>query len=185
MYRPPDPYDVDAAKKLMAEAGYPKGFHGGKFYPQAGATNPAIGEQMVNYLYAIGITFDIVQLDRPSLLKLYRSGKMKGTVRMEPITSGPIAARISGLLNTSKFYGSYPELNSLWEKYNKSIEPEARKDLMISMQKIVLDNLMVIPVAQNKNPRALGPRVKGYPWKIQEGYPIWFPTPLEDIELNE
>ncbi|MFH1488558.1 MAG: ABC transporter substrate-binding protein, partial [Pseudomonadota bacterium] len=30
---PADPYDPAKAKKLMAEAGYPKGFDGGTFYP--------------------------------------------------------------------------------------------------------------------------------------------------------
>jgi ABC-type transport system substrate-binding protein len=43
----PCPYDPAKAKQLLAEAGYPKGFDGGTFYPFQGQFWPQ-GEMLAN-----------------------------------------------------------------------------------------------------------------------------------------
>ncbi len=87
----PDPYDPEGAKKLLAEAGYPKGFHGGKFYPYQGGYWP-YGEQIANYWKAIGITVDTVLLDRPAWFANRQGGKMKGGIFIDNSQAPTIGA---------------------------------------------------------------------------------------------
>jgi len=71
------------------------------------------------------------------------------------------------------------------EQYNKAVDPEARKNLMKSVQKIIHEKVILIPLCENRSPSALGPRLKGTPYKIQQAYPVWFPAPMEDLELKD
>ncbi len=56
-----------------------------------------------------------------------------------------------------------------------------RKDLIMNIQKMIHDRTMFIPLTSTNSPAAVGPRVKGNPWKIQPL--IWFTAPFEDMEL--
>jgi peptide/nickel transport system substrate-binding protein len=62
------PYDLAAAKKLLAEAGYPNGFEATLKLPPVGYAQRA-GEVMVSQLGKIGIKVSIVQLEWPQWLK--------------------------------------------------------------------------------------------------------------------
>ena len=176
---PPDPYAPERAKKLLAEAGYAKGFHGGRFFPYQGGYWP-YGEQIANDWKAIGITVDTTLLDRPAWFANRQGTKMKGGIFMDNSRAATIGGRLLYLFGTTS-YGNYPDIQVLRNQYQREVAPKARKETVERIQRLIYDKTMFIPLTSTNSPAAFGPRVKGNPYRIQPL--IWFTAPFEDMEL--
>jgi len=181
--RDPDAVNRERAKKLLAEAGYPNGFDGGTFIPTDGGYW-AYGEQVANDLRGIGIKTKIVLLERMAQRAQRAAGKFKGATFIDsaihPTTSGRLIYALDPL-----YFSGYPDVRTLMDKFNKSLDRTERTKLIKDVQKLLYEKRAFIYLTRGGQPAAVGPRVKGNPWKVREPFPMFFPCPMELYELNE
>jgi ABC-type transport system substrate-binding protein len=107
-------------------------------------------------------------------------GKMKGNLCIDYGIAPTITGRLSYLLGPGSF-GNYPDIQKLWDQFQKAVDAKERKELILQVQKMIYDRTMFIPLSSTNSPAAFGPKVKGNPYKVQPL--IWFTAPFEDVEL--
>jgi peptide/nickel transport system substrate-binding protein len=113
---PPYAFDPPAARRLLAEAGYPQGFDAGDLSSESFAAS-GIGEPVVNDLKAVGIRLRLRPLERAAFLKQYGDKSLRHVILAGSGAPGTAATRleqyvISGGLYT---YTSVPEVDGLYQ----------------------------------------------------------------------
>ena len=105
---------------------------------------------------------------------------MKGSSFIDLAVAPTIGGRLSYLFGSTS-YGNHPDIQAVWDKYQRESSVKGRKDLIADVQKMIHERSMFIPLTSTNSPAAFGPRVKGNPYKIQPL--VWFTAPFEDMEL--
>ena len=106
---------------------------------------------------------------------------MKDALFIDNPTAPSVGLRLSTLFSGGS-YRNYPDIAELWSKYQKESSQKVRKGLSDKIQTLVHERRMWLPLTDTNSPAAIGPKVKGNPYKIQPM--IWYTAPFEDIELN-
>jgi peptide/nickel transport system substrate-binding protein len=186
------PHDVAKAKKLMAAAGHPNGFH--VDWVTAVPDYYSRGERVVSQLQAIGIHARNQVMERGVFLKRMQGG-LKDWPGVQIIMN---ATRIGGTWSNwyesmfkcggfqSKDFFCVKDLDDKFAKYLGSVDPKERQNLAYAIQREMLENYYVVPVFRHAFVNAIGPRIAAKKW--QDVFPTYLTSgyayPWEDIRLK-
>ncbi|MBI2907168.1 MAG: hypothetical protein HYX92_05870 [Chloroflexi bacterium] len=157
--------DLEGARKLMAEAGFPNGFRT-EAMVRLTPVNQALGEVVKNAASAIGITVDLdpqestVYLDRrfrrvfTSLTDAFGSSNTDPDILLSDfyLTNG-----------TNNFSGySNPVYDDLYGKQSRALDTEERRKIVWEMQRILLQDVPIAIAYWARIPYARWTEVRGY-----------------------
>jgi peptide/nickel transport system substrate-binding protein len=177
-----DPYDPTRAKRLLAEAGFPRGLDAGDFTiapPYEGT-----GEAIANYLAAVGIRVKIRTMERAAFFSAWPQGKLKGLVFGGLGPAGNAATRLAILAVKGGPYtaGVLPEVQDLFERQAREPDRKKREQLLHQIQRILHDKKIFAPIWENGFIRGVGPRVEEPALALIPAFP--YSAPYEDVRLK-
>ena len=177
---PPYPHDPARAKRLLAEAGYPKGFDAVEvatdivFAPEA--------EAAINGLGAIGIRARLRPLERAAFYKADQDKQFKYLVRVGSGAAGNAATRIEAFVISGgiRSYGGYPDIDALFRDQAVEVDSKRRESLLHKIQQLMYERAMFAPIVEQAALTGIGPRLADVP--TITGHP--FISPYEDLRLK-
>jgi peptide/nickel transport system substrate-binding protein len=155
----PPPYDPERAKRLLADAGYPKGIDAGDFVPIPGF--PTVAEASVNDLLAVGIRLKIRPMERATFYSAWREKKLHGLFLVAVGNSGNAASRVEAFMYSkgSYAYGGYPDLDELFVQQGRERNVARREAILHKIQQLTIDRAMFAPIIDLRGLIAVGPRI--------------------------
>ena len=129
------PFDVDAAKKLLVDAGFPNGFSTTLKLPPPSYARRG-GEIVAAQLKAIGITADIVNVEWADWLQTVFTNKDYDLTIVSHVEPNDI-----GIYANPNYYFGYndPTFQSIVTKLDATADPALRKPLLIEAQQRLAD----------------------------------------------
>ena len=180
---PPIAYDPAEAKRLLAEAGYPRGFDAGDLYCDASYTN--VAEAVANYLKAVGIQTRLRPTERVAFLDQWREKKIRdGIMQGGAGAFGNAATRIENYMTSrgTYVYGTYPEIDDLFAQQAKELDRSKREALLHQIQRIAHERVMFAPIWELAFLNGVGARVEEAGLGLIEHHP--YSSPYEDLKLK-
>ena len=182
-WQPPVPaYDPERAKKLLAEAGYPRGLDAGDYFCDGSYAN--VGEAVVNYLGAVGIHAKLRPLERAAFYKGYREKTFHNLVQSSGGAFGNAATRLEAYVATGGTfaYGGSPDLDALIREQATELDRAKREAMLHHIQQMVHERVIYAPIWwQLALLNGVGPRVAESGLGLIPNYT--FSAPYEDIRL--
>jgi len=181
-WQPPAPrYDPALAKKLLAEAGYANGFDAGDYYCDASYAN--LAEAVLNNLQAIGIRAKLRPLERAAFFKGYGQKSYKNLIQGASGAFGNAATRLEAFVvkGGTYVYGSYPDIDALFEQQAAELDDKKREALLDKMQALVHERTIYAHLWQLAFLNGAGPRVGESGLGLIAGHA--YSAPYEDLTL--
>jgi peptide/nickel transport system substrate-binding protein len=175
-------YDPAKARQLLGEAGYPKGFDAGEFSCDSSYAN--VAEAILNNLQAVGIRVRLRPIERAAYVKAYSEKTLKNIVWGGSGAFGNAATRLEAFVvrGGTYVYGSYPDLDELFQQQAVELDPQRREATLHKMQQLVYERAIYAPIWQLGFLNGVGPRVGESAFARIPGFS--YTAPYEDITLK-
>ena len=178
----PLPYNLQKAKQLLAEAGYPNGFDAGELTPIPPFF--MVGEVVLNSLQAIGIRTRLRTMERAAFLTAWREKKLRGLFVALVGAAGNAATRVTTFVcSQGAFaYGGYPDIDTLCQQQAVEQNRTQREALLHRIQQLTIERVMYAPIMDFRTLVGLGPRIAEHALDTipLHAWPAW-----EDVRLEE
>jgi peptide/nickel transport system substrate-binding protein len=180
---PPYPFDPAQARKLLAEAGYPRGFDAGEIACDA-VYAPTI-EAVINNFRAVGITAKLRPLERAAFYQADQEKSFKKLVRPGSAAGGNAATRLEAFVITGgiRAYGGYPDIDGLFREQANEVDAKKREALLHKIQQLMHERVMFAPLLEPAFLSGVGPRLDQSGYGLING--IAYTLPYEDITLKK
>jgi len=157
-------YNVEKAKQLLAQAGFPNGVE----FEWYVAFPPYfdMGERILTDLRAVGIRGKVQVMEGPAFRAKIGQGRKgypgnKTIVQNIDPRSGGAKANLGvyAVCGSPSSFVCEPQIEALWTKHQASVDPLERERLVKAIQRALLDGYHFIPIYLNPFVHAVGPRV--------------------------
>jgi peptide/nickel transport system substrate-binding protein len=157
-------YNVEKAKQLLAQAGFPNGFE----FEWYVAFPPYfdMGERILTDLRAVGIRGKVQVMEGPAFRAKIGQGRKgypgnKTIVQNIDPRSGGAKANLGvyAVCGSPSSFVCEPQIEAMWTKHQASVDPLERERLVKAIQRALLDGYHFIPIYLNPFVHAVGPRV--------------------------
>jgi peptide/nickel transport system substrate-binding protein len=182
-WQPPLPsFDLAKTKQLLTEAGHPNGFDGGEFYCDSSYSN--VAEAVLDNLQAAGIRLKLRPLERAAFVEAYSNKKLKNLILGGGGAFGNAPTRLEAFVvkGGAYVYGSYPDLDALYQQQAAELDHKKRAAILDKMQQILAERMIYAPIWQLGFINGVGPRVG------QSGFGLItdfaYTAPFEDITIK-
>jgi peptide/nickel transport system substrate-binding protein len=177
--------NVEKAKQLLADAGYPNGFTMESLVPFVPYFS--LGERILTDMGNIGITATLETLDGPGYRAKVNQGRegFSGNSTIVKHIFGIEGKAASWIRSMATCDGSLsficePVIEDLFARREASLDLEERDELSRQMQTYVVEEFLAIPVYINSFVFAAGPNVVGHITDYFSAIQTAYPTPYED-----
>jgi peptide/nickel transport system substrate-binding protein len=176
-------HDIQKAKQLLAEAGYPNGFDAGDLYPWPPYFSA--GEAVTTQLAAVGIKTRVRTMERAAFYAALSTKKLKGICMCVNAVYGNASSRMSETVpgDGAYAYGSWPDVDALYKQQAREGDKKKREVLLRQIQQILHERVRFAPMFDYIWPSAVGPRVEDPALMLINPYP--WSAPYEEVKLKK
>jgi peptide/nickel transport system substrate-binding protein len=157
-------YNLQKAKQLLAEAGFPNGFDYEWYVPFPPYLDMA--ERIITDLRAVGIRGKLEVLEGPAARAKISQGRKgypgnKTIVQNVDPRPGGAATNIGvyAVCAGSAPFICEPQIETLWKQHQASLDRQERDRLIKAIQHVLIEEYYFVPIYLNPFVHALGPRV--------------------------
>jgi peptide/nickel transport system substrate-binding protein len=175
--------DPAKARQLLAEAGYPKGFDAGEFFPFPPYNS--LGEAIGSYLQAVGIRTRMRSMERATFQTEWREKRLKGVILGITGAAGNAATRLESYVTKNGIYTAavMPDVEDLFQRQARELDRKQREALLYQIQQIIHDRVTHIPIYELAFLWGVSARVEEAGVDLIKGYP--YTGPYEDLRIKK